>query len=226
MSEIIPKKKPKHGKVGRGQQSLLPDEMGYDICMLDDPRHERFCREYAIHKNGTKAYLAAFPGVQPSTARANSSDLLTNTDIVTRIRMIRRERMDKLEVTHEKILQELAKMAFLDPAAFYRDDGSMLPISKIDPDALATIEGLKFKTVEQETDDGGLTRTVVVTEIKHGNKRQALELLMRHREMITDKLSADLTHNGAVGVTDDAAKLEQLRAKFQGGMSGTARTPA
>jgi hypothetical protein len=88
------------------------------------------------------------------------------------------------------------------------------------------VEGLKFKTVEQETDDRGLTRTVRVTEIKHGNKRQALELLMRHREMITDKLSADLTHNGAVGVTDDAAKLEQLRAKFQGGMSGTARTPA
>lgn len=220
MSET-PRKKPKHGKVARGQLSLLPEEMGYDVCMLDDPRHEVFCREYAIHKNGTQAYLKAFPGCKPSTAGSNSHELLKNTDIVRRIREIRRERMDKLEVTHEKILQELAKMAFLDPRSFYRDDGSLLPISEMDPDAVAALEGLKMKTVETETDDG-VTRTVFVTEIKHGGKRAALELLMRHKEMITDKLTADVTHGGAVGVTDDVAKLDELRARFKGGMYGAA----
>lgn len=217
------KKKPKHGKVARGQLALLPEEMGYDTCEMDDPRHEVFCREYAIHKNGTRAYLAAFPGCQASTARSNSSELLTKTDIVRRIREIRRERMDKLEVTHEKILQELAKMAFLDPRAFYRDDGSILPISRIDPDAVAALEGLKVKTVEAETDDG-VTRTTTVTEIKHASKRAALELLMRHREMITDKVAADVKHSGAVGVTDDVAKLDLLRERFRGGMSGSAQS--
>lgn len=218
------KKKSAHGKVAPGQMALLPEEMGFDVCMLNDPRLEVFCREYAIHKNGTKAYLQAFPGCKPSTARANSSKLLTKTDIGVRIREVRKERMDRLEVSHEKILQELAKMAFLDPRAFYRDDGSLLPVSAMDPDAVAALEGLKMKTVETETDDGGLTRTVFVTEIKHGSKRQALELLMRHREMITDKFSGDLTHGGAVGVTDDAEKLDELRKKFKGGMNGAAGT--
>lgn len=223
MGEKTMKKKPRHGKVAPGQASLLPEEMGYDVCMLDDPRHEVFCREYAIHKNGTKAYLHAFPGCKPSTARANAAKLLTNTDIVQRIREIRRERMDKLEVSHEKILQELAKMAFLDPRAFYREDGSLRPVSEMDPDAVAALEGLKFKTVQSESEDG-VTREVFVTEIKHGNKRAALELLMRHREMITDKLSADLNHGGVVGVTDDLKRLDELREKFKGGMNGAART--
>jgi phage terminase small subunit len=222
MSNTPAKKKPTHGKVSKGQQALLPEEMGYDVCMLDDPRHEVFCREYAIHRNGTKAYLRSFPGSKPTSAATLSSELLRKVDIVQRIRTVKAERMDKLEVTHEKILQELAKMAFLDPTAFYNEDGSLLPVSMIDPDAMAAVEGLKFKTVEIENDDG-VTRSVHVTEIKHASKRAALELLMRHREMITDKLTADLNHGGAVGVTDDVAKLEQLRAKFTGGMSGAAR---
>jgi len=216
MDEKTPKrKKPRHGKVSRGQLALLPEEMGFDVCMLEDPRHEVFCREYAIHKNGTQAYLKAFPGCKPSTAGSNSHELLKKTDIVRRIREVRRERMDKLEVTHEKILQELAKLAFLDPRAFFRDDGSLLPIGEMDPDAVAALEGLKVRTVERESDNG-VTRTVTVAEIKHGGKRQALELLMRHKEMITDKVSADVNHGGAVGVTDDVEKLGRLRSKFQG----------
>lgn len=209
------RKKPRHGKVSPGQVALLPDEMGYDVCMLDDSRHELFCREYALHKNGTRAYLTAFPGCKPTTARANSSDLLTKADIVTRIREIRRERMDRLEVTHEKILQELAKIAFLDPRSFYAADGSLLPIHDMDPDAVAALEGMKVRVL----DDGEGRRIGYTAEIKHGGKKGALELLMRHREMITDRLTADLTHAGAIGVTDDVKKLEQLRAKFTGGMA-------
>lgn len=218
MSVNKPHKKPKHGKVSPGQAALLPEEMGYDVCMLDDPRHEVFCREYAIHKNGTKAYLQAFPGCKPSTARVNSSDLLTKTDIVLRVRAIRRERMERLEITHEKILDELAKIAFLDPRGFFREDGSVLPVMEMDPDVVAALDSLKVKTLEKSTDDG-VTRVVQITEIKHASKKSALELLMRYKEMITDKLSADLTHAGAVGVTDDVAKLEQLRSKFSGGVA-------
>lgn len=228
MSEDVSnkRKKPKHGKVARGQLALLPEEMGYDTCELDDPRHELFCREYAVHKNGTKAYLKAFPGCKSSTARANSSDLLTKADIVTRIREIRRERMEKLEISHERILQELAKLAFLDPRAFYREDGSLLPISEMDPDAVAALEGVKVKTMEID-DEEGPKRFVHVAEIKHGNKRAALELLMRHREMITDSVTARVTHDGAIGVSDDLEKLNALRGRFAaaGGMNGAARTP-
>jgi phage terminase small subunit len=220
MGENVSKKhkKPRHGKVAAGQMALLPEEMGYDTCELDDPRHEVFCREYALTKNGTKAYARAFPGCKQTTARANASGLLAIPDIVARIREVRRERLDRLEVTHEKIIQELAKMAFLDPRAFYRPDGSILPVCEMDPDAAATLEGLKIRVVEESSEEG-IERRTVVAEIKHASKRAALELLMRHREMITDRLAADVNHSGAVAVSDDLEKLEKLRAKFTGGMA-------
>lgn len=210
-------KKPAHGKVAPGQKALagMEEEMGYDVCFLDDPRHEVFCREYAVYSNGSRAYLKAFPSVKPSTAAPNAYKLLTNTHITKRIKQITAERLDKLEVTHEKILREVAKLAFLDPGDFYRVDGSLKLISEMDPDAVAALEGVKTRVVDSESDNG-CSRTVTVTEIKHANKRGALELLMRYKEMIVDRVD----HSGLVGVTDDLVKLQELRAKFNGGMNG------
>lgn len=210
-------KKPTHGKVAPGQKALtgMETEMGYDICFLDDPRHEVFCREYAIHSNGSKAYLKAFPHVKPSACGPNAYKLLNTTHIDNRIKQITAERLDKLEVTHEKILREVAKMAFLDPREFYNGDGSIKLVVDMDPDAASALEGVKTRVVDTENSDG-VTRTVTVTEIKHNNKRGALELLMRYKEMIVDRVD----HSGVVGVTDDLAKLQELRAKFSGGMNG------
>jgi phage terminase small subunit len=192
----------------------MEEEMGYDVCFLDDPRHEVFCREYAIHQNGCKAYLKAFPHVKPSTAAPNAYKLLTNTHITNRIKQITAERMDKLNVTHEKILREVAKLAFLDPRDFYHTDGSLKLITDMDPDAAAALEGAKTRVVDLESSDG-VTRTVTVSEIKHANKRGALELLMRYKEMIVDRVD----HGGVIGVTDDLVKLDALRDKFNGGMN-------
>ena len=209
-------KKPTHGKVVPGQKSLtgMEEEMGYDICFLDDPRHEVFCREYAVHSNGTKAYLKAFPSVKQSTAGANCHELLKKTEITKRIKKIAAERLDKLEVTHEKILREVAKLAFLDPRDFYNIDGTLKLVGEMDPDAVAALEGAKTRVVDTSSDDG-VTRTVTVTEIKHANKRGALELLMRYKEMIVDRVD----HSGLIGVTDDLVKLQELRVKFSGGMN-------
>lgn len=212
-------KKPKHGKdtkVAPGQKALtgLEDELGYDVCLLSDPRHEVFCREYAVYNIGSRAYEKAYPGCSPETARSNACKLLTNTNITNRIKQITAERMEKLEVTHEKILREVAKLAFLDPREFYRDDGSIKSIHDMDPDAVAALEGMKVRSVETEKDNG-FHRQVFMTEIKHSNKRGALELLMRYKEMIVEKHD-----HGIIGVTDDLVRLQELRQKFSGGMSG------
>ncbi len=226
MSDDAEHKKPGPSgqKVSPGQMALLPEEAGYDICMLADPRHEVFCREYAATRNGTRSYMVAFPGVRENSAATNAWELLRKTEIQQRVAQISADRMQRLEITHERLLQETAKLAFLDPRAFYRQDGSLIPIPELDPDVAAALEGAKIKTVEIEGDaeKGEPNRLVSVAEIKYGSKRAALELLMRNLEMIRDVV--DVQHSGVVATTDDLEKLDRLRERFgKGGRHGAAQ---
>lgn len=208
----------------------MEDAMGYDICLLSDPRHEVFCREFAVHRNASKAYMKAFPTASYNTARTNGCRLLADANIQKRIAEIEAERLDRLEVTHEKIIRELAKMAFVDERDFYNSDGTVKNVPDMDPDVVAAVESVKVKVVSRETDEEGVTRTVTVTELKHGNKREALKLLMSQRGMLQEKTIHEgeigVNHSGAVGVTDDAAKLDTLRSRFRGMAHGAVSSPA
>jgi phage terminase small subunit len=225
-------KKPRHAKgVAAGQQVLvgLEDAMGYDICLLADPRHEVFCREYAVYSNASKAYAKAFPGTSENSCRANACRLIANDNIKKRVAEIQAERLDRLEVTHEKIVRELAKMAFVDERDFYHADGTVKNIPDMDPDVVAAVESVKVRVMTTESEDG-VTSTVQVTELKHGNKREALKLLMSQRGMLKESVLHEgeigVTHSGAVGITDDVAKLDELRKRFRGMAHGAVSTAA
>lgn len=220
-------RKPKHAKsVMIGQQVLvgLEDDMGYDICLLADPRHEVFCREVAVHSNATKAYMQAFPAASYNTARANGCRLFSDLIIQKRITEIQGERLDSLEVTHKKIIQELAKMAFVDERDFYRVDGTVKLIPDMDPDVVSSIDSVKVKVVTTTVDSkeegvAGTTRTIAVTEIKHGDKLGALKLLMSQRGMLKENVVhqgvLEVNHAGVVGITSDIEKLDAMRARFR-----------
>jgi phage terminase small subunit len=215
-------KKASHDKVAPGQNALtgLEDEVGYDVCLLADPRHEVFCREFAIFRNGTRAYMKAFPRASVKTAGANAHELLKKTEIKERVTAITADRLDALDVTHERIVQEVAKLAFLDPAEYYDESGCAKPIHEIDPFARAALESVKIKRLDVTPPDSMTKTFVTITEIKHANKKGALELLMRYKEMIKDNVNVN--HGGVVGVTDDATNMELLREKFRSAKSGAA----
>lgn len=68
-------------------------------------QQELFCQEYLVDYNGTKAAIRA--GYSEKTARAQGSRMLTNVDILTRVRAIQKERLDKLAVTQESVILKL-----------------------------------------------------------------------------------------------------------------------
>lgn len=55
---------------------------------LKNPRHERFCQEYAVNPNATKAYESVYPDASYRTSNANGSRLLVNASIPKRISQI------------------------------------------------------------------------------------------------------------------------------------------
>jgi len=209
-------KKPAHDNiVGVGQQVLIgmEDVMGYDICLLEDPRHEVFCREVACHNNATKAYMKSFPGCAYNTARVNGCRLLADTNIKKRIDEIHEERLARLEIDHDKILRELAKIAFVDRRDFHNEDGTLKSIHDIDPDSVAAIKKMKSKTVVMLDKDGNEKGYTTVTEFEMEDKKGALELLGRNKKLWTDKLEMD---HGFKDLSDEELikKAKQLHAQL------------
>lgn len=74
-------------------------------------KHQMFVDEYMSNGlNATKAYMAVYKGVQASVARANSSNLLTNTNIQTEIKRQQQLNQQKNDITYEEIMSTLKQI--------------------------------------------------------------------------------------------------------------------
>lgn len=149
-------------------------------------KEEWLCREFVSDagENQTRAYMRVYPGCTYDSARTMAARMFADARISQRIDELRAERTKRLEITADRVLMELAKLAFYDPRGFFDGDGRIKPINEIDPDQAAVIGGIEtmHKVIGEESD--GIT---VLTKIKLPDKKGALELLGKNLKMWTDK---------------------------------------
>lgn len=184
-------------------------------------KQQRFCDEYLIDLNGTRAYKVAYPSVKKDeTARVNASRLLTNANVKTYIQERQKEREKRTEITQDSVLRELALIAFakasdyarvVEKDAMVEVDGNMVPV--LDEDG----NQVKYRTVEpiltdELTEDQKKAIAVIKKgrdgfEIKPYSKIQALELLGKHLGMFTEKVEVkNTTPNVFEGLTTEELK--------------------
>ena len=72
---------------------------------LDNKRYERFCQEYVVDYNGTQAAIRA--GYKEKNARSQASALLTNPNILARVRELQHEQVERLAVTQDYVVLQL-----------------------------------------------------------------------------------------------------------------------
>ncbi|MGN0605910.1 MAG: terminase small subunit [Oscillospiraceae bacterium] len=77
-------------------------------------KQKRFCEEYLIDLNGTRAYMAAYSCKKEDTARVNASRMLTNANIQDYISELMKQQSERTGITADKVLTELEKVAFAD----------------------------------------------------------------------------------------------------------------
>ena len=162
-------------------------------------KQKRFCDEYLIDLNATRAYKVAYPNVKKDdTARANGSRLLTNANIKEYLDERIKEREKRTEITQDKVLEELAAIAFSNGAKYakvieetvYDENGEVL----LDSDGNI----VKQKVVDLVlTDELSETDKKAIASIKRGrngieistcDKVRALELLGKHLGMFKEKV--------------------------------------
>lgn len=146
---------------------------------------EAFAQQYLVDLNGTAAAERA--GYSKARAAQSASDLLSNPAVQKRIAELQSERTTRLQITQDRVLLEVSRIAFLDIRRALNDDGSLKAITELDDDTAAAISGLdlleEFAGSGEERMQIGWTK-----KLKLADKKGSLELLMRHMGMLNDKL--------------------------------------
>lgn len=140
--------------------------------------------------NATRAAVRA--GYSERTASRIGPELLGKTWIQAEIQAQMDERSAKIDITAEKVLQEIARMAFANVQDLYDDRGMLKPINELPREVAATVQSVKVN----------LTEGCAVQEVKLWDKKGSLELLGKHLVLFTDKVqhSGDLNLSGVLRV--------------------------
>lgn len=166
------------------------------------PKQQKFINEYMIDLNATQAAIRA--GYSQKNAGKIGPELLGKTRIAQAVAAKQQKLAEKTEVTAERIVQELAKIAFSnmqDYAEWSRRGVVLKDSTDIAPDKAAAVSEL----TETTTESGGSLK------FKLHDKKGALELLGRHLGMFKDKLEVEVT--GSIA--------EQLKAAREARQRGT-----
>lgn len=160
-------------------------------------KQARFCEEYLIDLNATQAAIRA--GYSPDTAGAIGAENLKKPQIQKAISKAMADRSRRTGVNGDRVVMELAKIAFVNAADVINADDATLK-STAAPEDLAAIQSIKVKDLGEM----GMER-----EIRMADKLKALELLGRHLGLFDDRLKLE----GKL----DTGKLDSILAQLKGG---------
>lgn len=150
------------------------------------PKQQMFIKEYLIDLNATQAAIRA--NYSKRTADRIGPQLLGKTCIAQAIQFEMDKRSKKLEITAERVLEEIAKMAFANIQDIYDENGILRPISELPREVAAAVQSVKVN----------LTEACAVQEVKLWDKKGTLELLGKHLKLFTDKVE----HSGKLTLED------------------------
>ena len=149
-------------------------------------RYDLFAREYVIDLNGTRAAIAA--GYSESTATEQASRLLTKSNVKRIVDRLLAKRASKLDVTADRIIEELAKLAFFDPRKIYDADGALIPVKDWDDYTAAALAGIEHDKLFEHFGQGNAKHVGTTTKVKLLARTEALKLLGQYRKLFTERI--------------------------------------
>lgn len=155
-----------------------------------------FISEYQIDFNGTKAAIRA--GYSPKRASEMAYQLLQIPTVRQALDRAMEERLRKIGVRADRVLSEIARVAFSDLRKLYNEDGSLMLPHEWPEEAAGAVAGVEvteeFEGTRKDREHVGTTKKVRVFD-----KVRALELLSKHLGIIGNGKHRDEDDEEAVG---------------------------
>ena len=157
-------------------------------------KQRRFVDEYLIDLNATQAAIRA--GYSVKTAREQGSQNLTKLNVQQAISEKMAERSRRTGVNQDRIVLELAKIAFVNATDVIDSEDATIKAGATADDT-AAIQSVKVKVIPTKEGEG------VEREIRLNDKLKALELLGKHLGMWNDKLDVNVNIPVVISGEDD-----------------------
>lgn len=196
-------------------------------------RQQLFVLEYLVDRNAEQAAIRA--GYSPKYARGNAHKLVANSCIAAEIQRLGQKTAQKLEITRESIMQELAAVGFArvtDFVSVETEPATRLAIHPITGEIIDVPGGYRQTVRITDTDElpeqkaaalAGIKQGANGIEVKLHDKVRALELLGKAVGVFDSgrDTSTDATNNLFEAIvesaqeeleTDDIPEIEQEAA--------------
>lgn len=132
--------------------------------------------------NGQNATHAAIDaGWSPKSAHDTGYRLLKDPAVMQMIKDKMGQKMQKMELSADRTMLEIARLAYLDPRKLFKKDGSLVPIQDLDDDSAAAIAGLDLAEIGSGEDVIG-----VLKKIKFSDKNAALDKAAKIHKLYSD----------------------------------------
>lgn len=154
--------------------TLAKPRLGPKMAALTDMQR-RFVEEYLLNpSSATKA--ARLAGYSETTAPQMASELIHNPRIIEAMEEFRSASAERVGLTHDRILLELARIAFSNPG----------DIINLDPELLSEeqLKAIGVEVIIRQTQKG----PVKDIKLKSVDKAPILQLLGKHLGMFRDKV--------------------------------------
>jgi phage terminase small subunit len=155
------------------------------------PKQARFVAEYLIDLNATQAAIRA--GYSKKTAYSIGEELLRKPEITAAVEKGRSALMVKTNITAERVLEEMGRLAFSDVRNLFAPDGSLKPLHTLSAEDAACIASLEVIIKNAEAGDGHMDK---VHKIKVWDKSKNLENLAKHLGLFVEKVE----HSGGIEI--------------------------
>lgn len=170
-----------------------------------DDKRARFAQEYVKDLNATQAAVRA--GYSAKTAKAQGSRLLTRVDVSEQIQALQAKVAAKSEITIERTMREIARIAYGDRRRLYDENGGLRNVHDLDEDAAALISELE--TDELFAGSGGDRVHIGYTrKVKTWSKNKALDQCMAILGM---HKSVNPTEGGGLALTINLSNGKRAR---------------
>ncbi|WP_127079657.1 terminase small subunit [Rhodomicrobium lacus] len=170
-------------------------------------RAAAFVREYLIDLNGTAAAVRA--GYAERSARSTATALLKTPAVAAAIEAAQQERARRADVSADRVIEELGRLAFANIRDFIRVDAKGQP--EINLAAIADNRDLFASVASFDVIDIESGRRVGrTTKIRFHDKQAALTTLLKH----LGGLPTQVNHSGRVAVYDPTSDADRFRSEL------------
>lgn len=168
-------------------------------------RQRRFAEEFLVDLNAAAAAVRA--GYSPTGSQVTGSRLRNNEEIAALIQKGMDRRSRRVEITADRVLREIARVALSDVRGLLDAEGNLKPLHEMADEVTASIAS--FEVVTKRVPGSKPAEVEHVAKVKLCDKLRALDMLSKHLKLFSERVEHD--------VSDSLAELlRQIDGKSRG----------